>query len=102
MGRKAIIAPGVFSVDFATKKNFYFTERSFMQFRFEAFNFLNHPDFADPNTNVSNNAFATITATKAGINMRELQFALKLIFSQSIGPEGGNCGWIVGNNRPKS
>jgi hypothetical protein len=75
-----ITAPGFFSVDFATKKNFYFTERTFLQFHFEAFNFLNQPNFADPNTNVTNKAFGTITATKTGINMRELQSALKLIF----------------------
>jgi hypothetical protein len=62
--------PGFFSVDFAIKKNFYFTEPTFLQFRFDAFNFLNHPNFADSNTNVTNNPFGTITATKTGINMR--------------------------------
>ena len=80
LGRNVLDAPGIFSVDFATKKNFYLTEKAYLQFRFEAFNALNHPNFSDPNTNFSNNAFGTITATKAGINMRELQFALKIIF----------------------
>jgi hypothetical protein len=88
----------VFSVDFATKKNFYFSERRYLQFRFEAFNFFNHPNFGDPanalNNNVPNGSiypgptgapgtnanFGRITSTKAGIDMRQLQFALKLVF----------------------
>ena len=80
MGRNVLIGPGVFSMDFATKKNFYFTERKYLQFRFETFNALNHPNFGDPNTSVTANAFGTITTTKSGIDMRELQFALKLVF----------------------
>ncbi len=80
MGRNVVIGPGIFSVDFSTMKNFHFAEGRYVQFRFEAFNFLNHPNFGDPNTNFSNNGFGTITSTRSGISMRQLQFALKLIF----------------------
>jgi hypothetical protein len=79
-GRNVVTGAPVFSVDFSTKKNFYFTERKYLQFRFEAFNFLNHPNFGDPSNSLSSLAFGRITSTKAGIDMRELQFSLKLVF----------------------
>jgi hypothetical protein len=87
-----VTGPGIFDVDFSTLKNFNFTERSYLQFRFEAFNFLNHPNFGDPNMVLTNatlssgiaipgsGSFGTITSTRSGIDMRELQFSLKLIF----------------------
>jgi hypothetical protein len=93
-GRDAIIGPGIVDWDFSTLKNFYFTEKRFLQFRFEAFNLLNHPNFGDPNLTLGNNtinatngqpvpgtgSFGTITSTRTGIDMRELQFSLKVIF----------------------
>jgi hypothetical protein len=92
-GRDVAISPGIFSWDFSTLKNFYFTEKKYLQFRFEVFNFLNHPNFGDPNLTLGNNrvdssgqpivgtgSFGTITSTRAGIDMRELQFSLKVIF----------------------
>jgi hypothetical protein len=43
MGRNVMTAPGVFSVDSATKEEFLLYRAGFLQFRFEAFNFFNHP-----------------------------------------------------------
>jgi outer membrane receptor protein involved in Fe transport len=80
LGRNIVTGPGLVSVDFSTVKRFAFTEQKYLQFRFEAFNFFNHPNFGDPNTNRSAGAFGTITSTRSGINMRELQFSLKLVF----------------------
>jgi len=93
LSRNPLIGPGIFNVDFSTLKNFQFTERKSLQFRFEAFNFLNHPNFGDPNTTLTNSvlnssgipilgsgAFGTINSTRGGIDMRELQFSLKLLF----------------------
>jgi len=92
-GRNVAIGPGIFNWDFSTLKNFYFTEKRYLQFRFEAFNFMNHPNFGDPSLTLGANrvdasgvpvagsgAFGTITTTRNGIDMRELQFSLKLVF----------------------
>jgi hypothetical protein len=40
----------------------------------------NHFNFGDPNTSFSANGLGTITSTRSGISMRQLRFALKLIF----------------------
>lgn len=94
LGRNTVIGPGVFSWDFSTLKNFNFTESTYLQFRFECFNCGNHPNFADPGSRMSMNSinsatgfvnpgtgtFGQITATRPGIDMRKLQFGLKLIF----------------------
>ena len=70
-------------------KDFAFTERHRLQFRFEGFNFLNHPVWGNPDGNVNsgtaiagssapNSNFGLITSTRT--NMRNLQFGLKYIF----------------------
>ena len=54
---------------------------------------MNHPNFGDPALNLGSNrldssgvpivgtgTFGQINSTRAGINMRELQFSLKIIF----------------------
>ena len=93
VGRNTIISPGIFDWDFSTLKNFKFSERRYLQFRFECFNCANHPNFGDPGERLSYNridsngfaipgsgTFGKITSTRSGIDMRELQFSLKLVF----------------------
>jgi len=93
VGRNVGTSPGIFSWDFSTLRNFNFSERRYLQFRFECFNCANHPNFGDPNVTLTSNLldqqgvpilgsgrFGQITSTRAGIDMRELQFSLKLIF----------------------
>ena len=92
-GRNTLNSPGIFGWDFSTIKNFQmpFSEKHQLQFRFEAFNFPNHPNWGNPNTNLASatfqgsnlapsaqGAFGTITGTRT--NMRQLQFALKYSF----------------------
>jgi hypothetical protein len=49
-----------------------------VQFRWEAFNVLNHPAWGLPNTNLSSPQFGQITSTNG--TMRQMQFALKYVF----------------------
>lgn len=81
-GRNILVGPGVVNLDFGAIKNFNITERYKVQFRAESFNLANHPNFANPNGNVSSTTFGTITATAATAagSPRVLQLALKLIF----------------------
>ena len=93
VGRNTLIGPGIFALDFDLHKEFRmpYKEGHAVQFRFEAFNMLNHPAWSNPNGNVlsgaafpgqpSTNAhqgFGQITGTS--INMRQLQLALKYTF----------------------
>jgi len=78
--RNTVTGPGIFTFDSALLKNFNFTERTYLQMRFEAFNTLNHPNFNDPNDSLTSATFGQITSTRTGIDMRELQLSMKLVF----------------------
>jgi len=78
VGRNTLTGPGLISWDFSTIKDFAITERHKVQLRLEAFNFPNHPNWGNPDTNISSGTFGRITGTR--LNMRNLQFALKYIF----------------------
>ena len=78
-GRSEIIGPGIMNWDFSLLREFHFSDgRPYLEFRFEAFNFLNNPNWAEPNTTLSSVAFGRISATRT--DMRQLQFGLKFIF----------------------
>lgn len=76
-GRNILEQPGSANVDFAAFKRFSIAERIAAQFRFEAFNFFNTPQFGAPNAQVGNINFGRIA--DAG-RPRNLQFGLKLLF----------------------
>jgi hypothetical protein len=84
MSRNRLIGPSTFQWDFSTLKDFFIREGHRLQFRFEAFNFPNHPSWGSPNVNWGSRtstpqpSFGTIRSTAS--NMRELQFGLKYIF----------------------
>jgi hypothetical protein len=78
LGRNTVIGPGIVDWDFSTLKDFHFTESKFLQFRFEAFNFLNHPNWGDPDTYLPDGTFGQISYTRT--SMRQLQLSLKLVF----------------------
>ncbi|HEV2289348.1 MAG TPA: carboxypeptidase regulatory-like domain-containing protein [Candidatus Acidoferrales bacterium] len=88
-GRNSIIGPDFVDTDFSLIKDTKITERVTSEFRAEAFDIFNHPNFGDPNF-VFNAATGTALASSV-INStrfptgdfgssRQLQFALKLIF----------------------
>ncbi len=78
VGRDTMIGPRTLNLDASLIKDFKFTENKFLQFRWEMFNTLNHPNWGDPNTNFFSGGFGTIASTRTA--MRQMQFALKLVF----------------------
>jgi Carboxypeptidase regulatory-like domain len=74
-----IRADGTNNFDLSLFKNIRVTERFRLQFRAESFNAINHVQFANPNTVVTNTAFGTITGEK-GHGQRQWTFGLKLLF----------------------
>jgi len=59
-------------------KNFHITESAYFQLRGEAFNVLNHPTFAAPNTQATNASFGLITAQQN--RPRTLQLGARFVF----------------------
>ena len=82
--------PGIQMWDMSLFKQFKFTERYQLQFRAEFFNAFNHPNFGNPNANISSpGSFGKVSNTLAPIlgndsggpgDPREVQLALKLYF----------------------
>lgn len=56
--------PGVANFDFGLFKDFSLWERGRLQLRMTATNFLNHPNFGDPNTNISSGNVGRITGVR--------------------------------------
>ena len=71
-------APGQKTWDFACFKEFAFRESHRIQFRYEAFNFLNTPQFSAPSRSLGAADFGRISSTM--INNREMQVGLKYVF----------------------
>ena len=76
-GRNILVGPGTHQFDLAIYKTFPLRERIRLQFRAEAFNALNSPNFGNPNVQVGNPAYGRISAAD---RPRTLQFGLKTIF----------------------
>ena len=71
-------APATKTWDFALFKEFRMTERHRLQFRWEAFNFTNTPQFSAPSATLGSATFGRISSTIN--NNREMQFGLKYFF----------------------
>ena len=93
VGRNTIEGPGIFGFDMEVHKAFHmpFRESHTLQFRLEAFNVLNHPNWGMPNLNIlSGAAFPGQPGTNAHQNfgvvngtqtaMRQMQIGLKYSF----------------------
>ncbi len=70
---------GINQFDPSLSKRFTFTEKSYLQLRFEAFNVLNHPVFPAPNTTATNALFGTISGAQAN-RPRSIQLGARLVF----------------------
>ena len=72
-------APGYSNVDLVLAKRFDVGGPRYLEFRIEAFNALNHPNFGPPARDISNaNTFGLITGTVG--NPRVIELALKFYF----------------------
>jgi hypothetical protein len=75
-GRNTIVGPGYEEWDAGVMKEFHPIEPVAVQFRAEAFNALNHPNFTLPSGSIGSSAAGTITSTLG--SQREFQLALRL------------------------
>jgi len=94
LGRNVVIGPGFSNLDFAVIKNTKVTERLNVQFRADAFDLTNHPNYGQParayNPRTINgvpnvdDTFGIISSTRFPTgdsgSARQLQFAMKLLF----------------------
>ncbi len=85
-GRGIIRGPGAFNIDASLIKNTKIGHVD-TEFRVEAFNVLNHPQFGNPNTTLGNAAFGTIAAmlsspscSLCGTVERQIQLGVKVKF----------------------
>jgi outer membrane receptor protein involved in Fe transport len=77
-GRNLLLTPGLIQWDFSATKDTRIREGHSLEFRFEAFNFSNHPNYNTPSVDVRTPAtFGRITTART---MREMQFGFKYIF----------------------
>ena len=77
LGRNTLRGFSLWQVDLALRRQFNLTERINLQFRSEFFNILNHPNFADPISNLTNASFGVSTS----------------MFGRSLGTTGLNGGF---------
>jgi hypothetical protein len=71
-------APAQKTWDVSVHKEFRISEGHRVQFRYEAFNFLNTPQFGAPTRSLGSSEFGRVNGTV--INNREMQFGLKYLF----------------------
>jgi len=88
--RNSLRGPNYISFDFSAFKITTLREKLKLEFKFDAFNILNHPVFSTPNSHIDNLAtgpepnsalgsyFGSIGSTAA--DNRQLQFAVRLIW----------------------
>ncbi len=86
LGLQSNTAPPTRTLDFSVFKDFRFTERFRMQFRGEAFNIANTPQFSQPDASLGdsklaggNGNFGKVLSTISGTE-RHVQFSLRLQF----------------------
>lgn len=76
--RNPVVGPGLKVLDLSLAKAFTIRGGQQVQFRWEAFNALNTPQFNNPDGILGSPTFGAITSTRQ--NNREMQFSLKYLF----------------------
>ena len=78
-GRNILRGPGLDNWDISLLKDFHFNQRIYAEFRAEAYNVFNHPQFYNPNTDIEAGPGVAGTITSA-TGSRQMQVALKIYF----------------------
>jgi hypothetical protein len=80
VGRNSLRGPKFFNTDLSVFKDFSVTERTKVQFQFQAYNVFNHVNFDLPNGTVDSAQGGSINNIAYGSTMRQLTFGLKVSF----------------------
>jgi len=83
--RNSLFGPGRTNLDASLFKNFVIREQVRFEFRAEAFNVFNHPQFGLPNQNIGNAQVGSITSTVG--NPRQLQMGLRFSSNRTAAKE---------------
>jgi outer membrane receptor protein involved in Fe transport len=78
--RNPVVGPGLKVLDLSLAKSFPVRQGQQLQFRWEAFNAFNIPQWANPNGTLGNSNFGVISSTRTNFNNREMQISLKYLF----------------------
>ncbi len=76
--RNPVVGPGLKTIDMSLAKSFPVRQGQQLQFRLEAFNAFNIPQWGNPNGTLGNANFGVISSTR--VNNREMQLSLKYMF----------------------
>ena len=83
-GRNILRGPGTKQIDLSLFKSFAITEKRRVEFRAEAFNALNTPQFNNPNSSIGFTGVGKITSAGSPTvyqrTSRQIQLALKIYF----------------------
>ena len=84
MSRDKIFGPGFADIDLSAEKDTRIFESLNFKLRIDAFDILNHPNFAQPSGNTTSSTFGQISATRFAISdggsSRQLQLSGKFVF----------------------
>jgi hypothetical protein len=85
LGRNAVSGPMFFQFDSQLSRIWAIGERFQLDTRLEAFNVLNHPNFANPSaSNPAGGTFGTITATAGGTSLANIPALAARVFQGSV------------------
>jgi len=76
-GRSILRGPGINNLDLGFFKNFFLPKDAVLQFRVEAFNALNHPQWSGVSQNITSANFGVVTSARPG---RIVQLGAKILW----------------------
>jgi hypothetical protein len=79
-GRNVLDGPGTQVWNLSLRKSFAVSERINIEFRAEFFDAFNHPNFAQPDSEIDDGPGAAGVITSLASPMREIQFGFRIAF----------------------